>query len=332
MPKRRRADSTNQNPEENVNILDESGLTRSNIWLEDGNVVLQAEKTLFKIHRGFLSRISPIFADVFTMAQPDDEPTVEGCPVMQLPGDLAVDIQHALATLYDKGNMREAIPFDVVAALIRIGRKYEIDHLRREGMTRMEHELSSELDDVDPDRYWSEVAYEDGVLYRMTNFAYECDLKHLLPAAFFWSANEALDIIALGQPVKGEDGKRIQLLPKVQHICLVGRQKLLEAHNQAFEWVGEIGARSDCKDRKMCQSIAGSLIIALWKPSPDLSAPADSWDVWVVTLEAKQKLKVNKLCSSCLEYAKSTLLAKRQEFWDKLPSYFGLPSWDELKK
>lgn len=315
-----------------MNVLDESGLTRSNVWLEDGNVVLQAEKTLFKIHRGFLSRISPIFADVFTMAQPDDEPTVEGCPVMQLPGDLAVDMQHALAILYDQSYRRGAIPFDIVAAMIRIGRKYEIDRLRSEGLARLQIELPSEVDGVDPHKNWTEIVLEQGVLYRMANFAHECNLMDLLPAAYFWSACQDLDDIVLGVPWEGDSGTRVTLLPEVQRICLVGRHNLLEGHNQAFEWVGEIGARSDCKDRKMCQCISGSLTIALWKPSPDLSAPTDSWNVLVETLEAKQKLKVNKLCSSCLEYAKSTFLAKRLEFWDKLPSYFGLPSWDELEK
>ncbi|KZP13428.1 hypothetical protein FIBSPDRAFT_936380 [Athelia psychrophila] len=38
-------------------------------WLDDGNIVIQAEKTQFKVHRS-LAAHSPIFKDVFLMPQP----------------------------------------------------------------------------------------------------------------------------------------------------------------------------------------------------------------------------------------------------------------------
>ena len=34
---------------------------RSEIWFEDGNIVLEAEGTQFRVHRGILSLNSPIF-------------------------------------------------------------------------------------------------------------------------------------------------------------------------------------------------------------------------------------------------------------------------------
>ena len=53
-----------------VGPQDSTLVTRSDIWLEDGNIVLQAENMQFKVHRGLLARVSPVFADVFSVPQP----------------------------------------------------------------------------------------------------------------------------------------------------------------------------------------------------------------------------------------------------------------------
>lgn len=58
----------------------------SDIWYDDGNVVLQAQNTQFKVYRGILAQSSPVFKDMFMLPQPSLEGTqlVEGCPVVQL--------------------------------------------------------------------------------------------------------------------------------------------------------------------------------------------------------------------------------------------------------
>ncbi len=68
-------------------------------WFEDGNVVLQAEATQFRVHRSILSRHSPIMYDCFLCTQPEDAPMVEGCPLVHLP-DLAEDISNMCGLLY----------------------------------------------------------------------------------------------------------------------------------------------------------------------------------------------------------------------------------------
>ncbi|KZV93867.1 hypothetical protein EXIGLDRAFT_835377 [Exidia glandulosa HHB12029] len=42
------------------------------LWYDDGNVVLQAESTLFNVHRSILARASKLFEDMFTLGQPHD--------------------------------------------------------------------------------------------------------------------------------------------------------------------------------------------------------------------------------------------------------------------
>jgi hypothetical protein len=78
--------------------------TRSQYWFEDGNIILQAENTLFRVHQSILSRQSQIFKDTFAMPQAasdeDESERVEGCPVIPL-SDTAEDLGHIISLLYD---------------------------------------------------------------------------------------------------------------------------------------------------------------------------------------------------------------------------------------
>ena len=85
------------------------GLTKhTDLWFCDGSVILQAESTLFRVHKSQLSRRSIVFSDMFALAQPPvitthatlaDE-TYEGCPVVKL-YDSAEDVANLLLALYD---------------------------------------------------------------------------------------------------------------------------------------------------------------------------------------------------------------------------------------
>ena len=68
-------------------------------WFEDGNVVLQAEDTQFRVHRSHLALHSEIMKDCFSCPQPEGAPTVEGCPLVHLP-DSAMDIENLCALIY----------------------------------------------------------------------------------------------------------------------------------------------------------------------------------------------------------------------------------------
>lgn len=75
----------------------------SELWFEDGNVVLQAEQTLFKVYRGPLRQQSPFFHDLFTLPQQDSEESeqYEGCPLVYMHGDSANDVKLLLKAVFD---------------------------------------------------------------------------------------------------------------------------------------------------------------------------------------------------------------------------------------
>jgi len=76
------------------------GLTRSDFWFADGNIILVAGHAAFKVHRGQLERHSDIFRDLFTIPQPQCQDMVDGCPWVEL-HDSPADVLHLLSALYD---------------------------------------------------------------------------------------------------------------------------------------------------------------------------------------------------------------------------------------
>jgi hypothetical protein len=74
---------------------------RSEIWYEDGNIILQAETTQFRVYRGILGDSSQVFRDMFNLPQPVGELLVEGCPVVHL-SDSAEDWGYVLNSLYKR--------------------------------------------------------------------------------------------------------------------------------------------------------------------------------------------------------------------------------------
>lgn len=72
---------------------------RSEFWPEDGNVILQAEGTQFKVHRGILSMNSDVFKDMLSLPQlSSGEELIDGCPVVHL-SDSAADVAFVLQAL-----------------------------------------------------------------------------------------------------------------------------------------------------------------------------------------------------------------------------------------
>ena len=72
------------------------------LWFEDGNIVLVAGGTGFRVFGGLLAVHSPVFADILGMPVGDNNELVDGCPTVRL-SDSPHDLAHLLHVLvFDK--------------------------------------------------------------------------------------------------------------------------------------------------------------------------------------------------------------------------------------
>ena len=72
-------------------------------WFEDGNVVLVAQNTAFRVFRSLLAEHSTVFADMFATSTPTTGETYDGCPVVRL-SDSPHELTHLLRIIIPTKN------------------------------------------------------------------------------------------------------------------------------------------------------------------------------------------------------------------------------------
>ncbi|TEB27368.1 hypothetical protein FA13DRAFT_1736503 [Coprinellus micaceus] len=324
MPKRRR---TEEPAAQEDTPMDTTPRPSKKVWFEDGNIILQAGNLQFKVHRGVLAKQSPVFADLFQIPHPPGEPTVEGCPVVEL-HDEAEDLEHALLALYGDAShvgTKDKPNLSALAAMIRLGRKYEISYLRDEGLARLKREFPTTLEEYDrlPEEYLSFTYPETQCgldpIVDIIKLAHECNIQSILPALYLQATSWKLDEL-LYRP----DCSSIPF----RALCNIisGRDELLNAR----------------KDLERCV-LFGQGIQAQWlRGAPE---PLLALQTWTDCLESVEKMLKHvsidivrkgaldhmRLCRACLLKAQEAHNRVRKDVWDELPGYFKLPGWGELK-
>ncbi|KAJ7449088.1 hypothetical protein B0H11DRAFT_2079513 [Mycena galericulata] len=317
--KRRRTDSE----------LEDSGsspVVRSTIWMPYGDIILQAESTQFRVNRDNLALQSSVFADMFAVPQPPNEPTIEGCPIVQV-SDSAKDWELLLGVLYDPFSPKRKQSIPVLAAMLRLGRKYDIRKAKDDALERIHSEFPNDFKEWDSKP--SEFVYidnEPGILIDLLNLCYECGIYSSIPSlAFACLYSHTLELPLTG--IKRADGTRASLSSDAVKVTLaIAFQRIISFQRENLVWLdGEtVIPDASCRSQTNCkqQKIALSHSVA-WNGNglADLGYTIDAWDEeWS-----------EKLCDSCEAAAKECYEASRLKGWQSLPSFFGLPEWNDLK-
>ncbi|KAJ6495808.1 hypothetical protein C8R47DRAFT_373214 [Mycena vitilis] len=175
-------------PEQQTAEIPPQGPRRSEIWYQDGSVVLQTQNTQFRVYWGTLTQESSFFRDAASLPQPPDQPTVEGCPVIELYDDLT-DIESLLKALFFPNFLAQtALPLSVIRALLRLGRKYDFSGLLNTAVNCLMFENPKTLEEYDafPVPYRaSRIAYYPGLLFDVISLARDYNLQSILPCAYY---------------------------------------------------------------------------------------------------------------------------------------------------
>ncbi|KAJ7482274.1 hypothetical protein B0H11DRAFT_2022448 [Mycena galericulata] len=300
--------------------------TRSEIWHADGSVVLQAEMTLFRVHWSVLSLHSSAFRELRDRPQPPDQYMIESCPVIELP-DSSRDLRHLLNALYDpllfSGG---SLPFQFISGIVRLGRKYGFDKLLAAAVERLTYENPTTLaaNDALPgpnaSSYEScQIAPYPGIVFDTITLARANNLHALLPCAYARAVLYAQELILDG--ISYENKVTITLSAMDQRVCIIGRKKMLEAqwqHPHPWDWLSSDARAPGCTDGDACAAAKKMLLRGALESGT------------LVVLRRPHSIQV-QFCSACHPEYLAEMALGRKELWDKLPTFFGLPPWDELK-
>ncbi|KAJ7668655.1 hypothetical protein DFH06DRAFT_1182185 [Mycena polygramma] len=294
---------------------------RSEIWYQDGSVVLQTQNTQFRVYWGTLTQESSFFRDAKSLPQPPDQPTVDGCPVIELYDDLT-DIESLLKALFFPNFLAQsALPLSVIGALLRLGRKYDFSDLLNTAVDCLMFENPTTLEEYDalPVPYRpSRIIYYPGLLFDVISLAREYNLQSILPCAYY-RAVAFHTLTDFFDGVSREDGTTASLAPVDLRRCTLNRDQLLKVRftkGYTFGWLRRWDYDSDCTNKLKCTQARCRRLHFY--------------------MEGTRILKRNKaeddkpFCPKCQQHGSELTNAGRKKMWEDFPKIFDLPPWSEL--
>ncbi|KAJ7163227.1 hypothetical protein C8R46DRAFT_1193735 [Mycena filopes] len=312
--KRRRTDDLDATP---------TAITRSTeYWFDDGNIILQVESTQFRLTKSILSMHASVFRDMFTMPLPANEPTIENCPVVVLPGDTAQDWGFLLGAIYPKFFLDARAPtVETLAGILRLSKKYDIPLFRRDCFQRLRMQFPATLAEYDALSGRTLLAEEPNMLIPLVSLAREFDLVSILPLLFYSIVVTESDKYMPKVMSDMEPG----FTPADRLACLQGYVRLLDLQTgTAMQWIDKdkayIPARS-CPRYQHCLLALKDIIYNMSRGQrPEIFILRQWIGEWEVGL-----------CDPCRSKARKIFEDARQTCWNELPAVFGLTDWEELK-
>ncbi|KAF8815594.1 hypothetical protein BYT27DRAFT_7128770 [Phlegmacium glaucopus] len=292
-------------------------------WFYDGSIILSVESCLFRVHQTILANHSEIFADLFTVPQPEGEAVemIEGCRIVHLYDDENdfVDLLNAVYqpdyfdSLSADSDLETVLTF--IQGILRLSTKYIIRYLRQRCISVLLTKFPATLDD-----YTAKCASKKREKYKPENLmcaialARQNNVLEILPYAFYCIARLSHKRILKERPT--------DISWKDKALTLVGRERLHWAQTSLSHVFLLNFQRAPLCQSPLCAVARGPH--AEWHvldcmKSPNPLRAYDTWDYLNV-------------CSDCVTYCKIRHLKGRQEVWDRLPDLFELPTWEELRK
>ncbi|TCD70988.1 hypothetical protein EIP91_000486 [Steccherinum ochraceum] len=309
------------------------------IWFEDGSTVLIAEGKGFKVYQGILSQHSEVFRDMFTLPQPPEAETCEGCPIVHMQ-DTAEDLLCFLTALHDSTSRYfdkdHILTFIEVSAMLRLGSKYQVERIRAEAVRRLELCFPDDLDSFcttgsdsfiycapdfpyfyEPSRTTVSLTLDD--CKAVINLARAHDLNNLLPAAFYSCTLIATEELVLQKHKKIIGGTSWVLSDEDAVLCIELKSwfKVALRINIAASFVS-VGD-DYCQFPDSCQESKSRMLERLFGKDLGGLALLDSYSLTYAPISTE-------FCHLCTEECKQIYSEKRQAVWEKLHEYFAAPA------
>jgi hypothetical protein len=298
-------------------------------WLDDGNVILLAESTMFKVHQSVLSKHSTMFRTMFSLPQPSMDVTNPscGCPQVGLQ-DLAKDIEFMLRAFYgeryqirrlillfraDDSLLRlwerdKPVTLNTLGSMLRMGKKYSVRDFLQEADRRLQVEFSDNWKGyLKAYNEYSEIRLEGGTSNQdVLRLLLDSGWRKFLPAAFFTVAGtSAKEIMSYDLPL----GSIVTLVVGGERF----RKRACDLHELLKEKCNRDACRNIRKDR-LIQWFG----VSTASLSNLFARDCSSW--------------TKDVCVPCIERIDREHPKIMDKIWDNLPSMFDLPSWEELQE
>ncbi|KAJ7171030.1 hypothetical protein C8R46DRAFT_1087529 [Mycena filopes] len=293
-----------------------------------GDLILQAESTQFRVNRDVLARHSSVFRELFA-AQPPNQPTIQGCPVM-IVGDTAADWELLLERLYDRPFQNEdALSLDLVAAMLRLGTKYAMCTARENAVWRITQEFPASLelwDEMEAGLRTEKILYQPGFMVDILKLAYEGGIRSSVPIIAFCCVRAFKVWALMRDEIVRQDGSRVILPEELKRMLMGAADPIAEFDLDFFRWLTDdwVIPHEWCASQTLCRARRRELHDIFTTGDGDRRYHALS--VWHADSGWSKGL-----CEACEVAGRTRFNSTRHVAWEALPRLFGLPAWEELR-
>ncbi|KAF9026530.1 hypothetical protein BDZ89DRAFT_1016194 [Hymenopellis radicata] len=304
--------------------MDTANLVYSpHLWFNNGDIVLKAENTLFRVTRGILAYHSPVFLQM--VLHSESNTFIEGCRVLILP-DSAEDTSHFLQAIHDSAyyDPSKDTPFSVISGVLRMSTKYEVHPLRQMAVRHLQRLFPPTLEAWDQRSKAGNdtIQKSRGRTIAIINLALETNHHVLLPSAMAYSWAIGLDALLDG--AETHDRKKVELDLQTKRTCLLARDRLTNALRSRLLAFIATPSPARCQSKARCDQ--GRLItLSKWE-----HYFAEAGFPTPFRFEVNWTDVGTQLCRDCVVEGRESFLTARWVLWDELPSFFGLESWEVL--
>ncbi|KAI0673745.1 hypothetical protein C8Q78DRAFT_647974 [Trametes maxima] len=309
-------------------------------WFADGNLVIVAQDHHpdaphigFRVHKGVLFHHCDVFRELLDTPLPQSadsaikqEDTIDGCPVMFV-SDSFHDFKEFLRVMYDGlmfPGIEEQVEFGVVAALVRLGHKYDAVRILDVGLKRLKSVFSIYYVTWNNARGRGSPSLalkaEDHI--EAANLFRTIERPELLAIALYACAE--LDEGVRASSVTRVDGFVEILTPDDIARSLDGRDRLVRQRTKfAFAMI-ELPPRLDCSTRAQCKQALLSAKPLIFRGDEVVDGIAGTGPLGPVFPDWPSD---SKLCTRCRMYFRARDLQFRKDLWRDLPSLMGVIEW-----
>ncbi|TFK51928.1 hypothetical protein OE88DRAFT_1605039, partial [Heliocybe sulcata] len=295
------------------------------LWFPDGSIVLEAAGNVFRVHKSLLLMHSEVFKAMLDFPPGSAQESFEGAPLVHLDEDVdSDDIRCLLNAIYKRQYFIKGAytPFDRLAALLRMSKRYRIKHLKDEIAAHLSLIYPTTLSDF---RRRDKTLLGDSTthMFEALAMANEVPLDAILPAAYYCAAELPIEDIVYGITVgMGDETSEFEL--KSEHdkgIILVGREDLIQYKHELMDsFLLSVSPTPTCRAKHLCRAALASY----------LSDQKDRGLLSCCDIFTRQPLwkqyrnHTNQLCQPCKDVFQASETKALETVWKRLPVIFGL--------
>ncbi|KIL60794.1 hypothetical protein M378DRAFT_167772 [Amanita muscaria Koide BX008] len=342
-----------------------ANLIRSEIWFDDGNLLLIAGSAMFKVHRGQLQRHSEFFNTLFSLPQSRDQNLLDGCLWVEL-YDCPSDVLYFLKALYDGLYFKApyANDFPALAAILRLSTKYFVEHLRQLCLARLSLDWPATLagwDQRESAAIDKRGRYVPWLTCAHPILAMQLAIEQSIPSVFLAAMYDlsrygpskiqigtrplrlASDLLFSNLDAVAYNNQRITLSPELLCRTLKGReysQKYLASFIERelqFRTPSEkcMNRSDEDNSSQACRDSFYYITLNVLRAVGGISSGRDADPLYTLLQAADMLTRMDfsdgqqlcglKMCHACKVDFAGAVARAREEVWMLLPRWFGIP-------